>query len=511
MAGRTLRSGKFFSPFVLDDAIIVPSVRIGDLIARHAVGPQDSDSDDEGGVEDDDGSPAGDDDDTKPCPTHPLPTPPPTCVPSKARFSKGDTPLLAAARLHWKTQISQPPHAAEGSSTSSAPKKSKRERKVDRHRAARAAKREALREVPGAPKAPKALVLLRAREASPFAIDFSLATGCHSVASTGWMGLRSPPALPFEPENRAYGLEEAKAIPGMTLCDFTGKTGPIVDADRHVIGVYDAGPRDPKWAADVVAPATALMEEAAAGIYEHVFSGVYYGTRKQEKKRRKNGGVPTPLDAKMPRRGDFNSKTIGNSMGGGQEAPSPFFHIVLNRIVLAGLLATQPFQRLAGHTNTIFQAYAPDLHRYYGTTLERLHTWNKKLKRNFLSTISVFAAATFNFGPATVTLPHLDFANLAWGWCAITAFGHFDPDRGGHLILWDLMLIIRFPPGATIFLPSALLRHSNVAIQQGEKRYSFTQFTSAGIFRFVENGFRSDREVNEGSLSGGGEGGAGQD
>ncbi|KAJ7019713.1 hypothetical protein C8F04DRAFT_975332, partial [Mycena alexandri] len=251
---------------------------------------------------------------------------------------------------------------------------------------------------------------------------------------------------------------------------------PIVDADRHVIGVYDAGPRDPKWAADVVAPATALMEEAAAGIYEHVFSG-------------------------MPRRGDFNSKTIGNSMGGGQEAPSPFFHIVLNRIVLAGLLATQPFQRLAGHTNTIFQAYAPDLHRYYGTTLERLHTWNKKLKRNFLSTISVFAAATFNFGPATVTLPHLDFANLAWGWCAITAFGHFDPDRGGHLILWDLMLIIRFPPGATIFLPSALLRHSNVAIQQGEKRYSFTQFTSAGIFRFVENGFRSDREVNEGSLS----------
>ncbi|KAJ7713791.1 hypothetical protein B0H16DRAFT_1341045 [Mycena metata] len=256
------------------------------------------------------------------------------------------------------------------------------------------------------------------------------------------------------------------------------KTGPIVDANRHVIGAYDAGPRDPNWRTDVVEPATALMEEAAAGIYDHVFS-----------------------DAKMPRRGPFNSKTIGNSMGGGQEAPSPFFHIVLNRIILAGLLATRPFQRLAGHTNTIFRVHAPDLHGYYSTTLDRLHQWNKTLRRNFLPAVSVFAAATFNFGPATVTFPHLDFANLAWGWCAVTAFGNFDPDKGGHLILWDLMLIIRFPPSATIFLPSALLRHSNVVIQESETQYSFTQFTAAGIFRFVDNDFRSDTQINESNLS----------
>ncbi|KAJ7705212.1 hypothetical protein B0H16DRAFT_1403943 [Mycena metata] len=188
-------------------------------------------------------------------------------------------------------------------------------------------------------------------------------------------------------------------------------------------------------------------------------------------------------------------------MGGGQETPGPFFHVVLNRLVLAGLMATRPFQRLAGHTNVIFQAYAPDLHGYYHSTLDRLHRWDKTLKRNFLPTISVFAAATFNFGPATVTLPHLDFANLAWGWCAITAFGNFDPDKGGHLILWDLMLIIRFPPGSTLFIPSALLRHSNVSIQQGEKRFSFTQFTSAGIFRFVDNNFQTEQEVNETPMS----------
>ncbi|KAJ7842739.1 hypothetical protein B0H13DRAFT_1648729 [Mycena leptocephala] len=241
------------------------------------------------------------------------------------------------------------------------------------------------------------------------------------------------------------------------------------------------------------------MEEAAGGIYDHVFSGVYYGTRRQEKRAR--NGKPTPLEQKIPRRGGHRSKTVGNSMGGGQETPSPFFHTILNTIVLTGLLAQKPFQRIAGFTNTMFECYAPDLHKHYSGTLDTLHRWNKKLKRNFLSTVSVFAAVTFNFGPATVTLPHLDFANLAWGWCAITALGNFDPNKGGHLILWDLKLIIRFPPGATIFIPSALLRHSNTSIQQGEKRFSFTQFTAAGIFHFVDNGFKTERSINESGLS----------
>jgi hypothetical protein len=69
--------------------------------------------------------------------------------------------------------------------------------------------------------------------------------------------------------------------------------------------------------------------------------------------------------------------------------------------------------------------------------------------------------------------------------------GKFDPCRGGHLILWDLKLVIEFPPGSTILIPSATLRHSNVAIQPGETRYSFTQYTAGGLFRWVDHGFQS--------------------
>lgn len=120
-----------------------------------------------------------------------------------------------------------------------------------------------------------------------------------------------------------------------------------------------------------------------------------------------------------------------------------------------------------------------------------LASW-KSMQRNFPD--SVFAACTFNFGPRAICAPHLDFANLSWGWCAITALGNFDPDLGGHLILWDLRLVIRFPPGSTILLPSALIRHSNVPIRAHEHRSSFVQYTAGGLFRWVRNGFKTDED-----------------
>ncbi|KAJ7740928.1 hypothetical protein DFH07DRAFT_778246 [Mycena maculata] len=120
-----------------------------------------------------------------------------------------------------------------------------------------------------------------------------------------------------------------------------------------------------------------------------------------------------------------------------------FYGVYRAKSAPSTLLAMKPFQCLAGYIN------------------------NPSLPRNFNEFISVFATATFNFGLRTIMLPHLDFVNLAWGWCSIVTLGNFKPDKGGHLILWDLCLIIGFPPGSTIFIPSAILRHSNVPIQQG--------------------------------------------
>jgi hypothetical protein len=85
--------------------------------------------------------------------------------------------------------------------------------------------------------------------------------------------------------------------------------------------------------------------------------------------------------------------------------------------------------------------------------------------------------------------------NVPFGWCAVQALGPFDSTQGGHLILWDLKLVIEFPSGATILIPSATISHSNVPVQQGDERASFTQFTAGGLIRYVDNGFRTEKEL----------------
>ena len=105
---------------------------------------------------------------------------------------------------------------------------------------------------------------------------------------------------------------------------------------------------------------------------------------------------------------------------------------------------------------------------------------------------------TINLGPQTVTRKHVDHFNIPFGWCAITALGNFDHTRGGHLVLWELKLIIEFPAGSTIFIPSAIINHSNLAIQPHEQRYSLTQYTAGGIARWVACGFKTLKSLAAG-------------
>ncbi|KAF9024779.1 hypothetical protein BDP27DRAFT_1248594, partial [Rhodocollybia butyracea] len=91
------------------------------------------------------------------------------------------------------------------------------------------------------------------------------------------------------------------------------------------------------------------------------------------------------------------------------------------------------------------------------------------------------------------TPPHLDAGNAAHGWCTDTSAGEFNPDKGGHLVLWNLRLVIHFPPGSTILFPSALLTHSNIPVSPDKTRYSIVQYSAGGLFRWRCNGWCSDK------------------
>lgn len=135
------------------------------------------------------------------------------------------------------------------------------------------------------------------------------------------------------------------------------------------------------------------------------------------------------------------------------------------------------------------------MYQLYETTLSSLLEHHPDLVVNFKQ--SVFGAIGFNVGPRTVTFPHSDHLNLAGGWCVITPLGNFNSKTGGHIILRQLGIAVELPPGSSIAITSAIVEHFNTDIGIDETRMSITQFTPAGLFRWVDNDFRTNKDIAE--------------
>lgn len=139
--------------------------------------------------------------------------------------------------------------------------------------------------------------------------------------------------------------------------------------------------------------------------------------------------------------------------------------------------------------------YAPGIFIDAQDKMQKLLQRHPDLEWNFPN--SIYSCATVHPSKKTVTYEHVDTANAPINWCHIVPLGCFDPKVGGHLILFDLGLVIEFPPGSSILIPSAVLRHGNTSIRPHEERMSFTQYCSGGLMRWVECGFRTYKQYQE--------------
>ncbi|KAF8951697.1 hypothetical protein BDZ97DRAFT_1931899 [Flammula alnicola] len=280
-----------------------------------------------------------------------------------------------------------------------------------------------------------------------------------------WVGLRDG-----KEEWRDWSTDELKQKFSMNEVEWTGRDSRIIVSNNRVIGLLAGTPKCIDW-----------------GKVNLDASSAIHFARQQL----------APPEHTIHRRGAFPAYQIGLSHGGGQASPRMRLNSPACTPILNELLQQPAFKRIVGFTNSAFETVAPRLYNYYQDTIDELVRWSPDtICRTFPK--SAFASATINFGPRTVSFPHRDYANLTWGWCAITALGSFNPDRGGHLVLWDLKYIIRFPPGSTILIPSAMIRHSNTPIANNETRYSFAQYSAGGLFRWVDNGCQkqADWEAN---------------
>ncbi|KAK7434032.1 hypothetical protein VKT23_020431 [Stygiomarasmius scandens] len=262
---------------------------------------------------------------------------------------------------------------------------------------------------------------------------------------------------------------------------------PIIDSSGLVIGVASPPPiKDGKsnW--------TGVNSDAVSALERE-----RDGPPAKPNKKCKAKGVRKPglKLSEQHRRGDFGAQATGFSANGGMQYAKRFYHSEKVKRAMDRLLQHPAFVRIAGHGSAIFATWAPKLFQYYSECMDKVLENNPSVYFNFRN--SIFAAATFNFGPQTVALEHVDHLNYIYGLCSITALGFYDYTRGGHLILWDLKLVIEFPPGWTILIPSSYLRHGNTDIAPGEKRFSFTQYTSGSLFRYVDSNFKMRTQMTK--------------
>ncbi|KAJ4478729.1 hypothetical protein C8J55DRAFT_430042, partial [Lentinula edodes] len=239
---------------------------------------------------------------------------------------------------------------------------------------------------------------------------------------------------------------------------------PLTDSEQRVMVCMLDGPDDPGY------------EKAVSEMTESILkAGEATNWARSEKKHK---------------RGDFPALARGISYGKGQREPMRL--VGERQLMMDGLLKQDCFRRVAGFQSSAFATWYP---RNYAEHLHLNAELEQKLphlKRNFNN--SVYLCMTVNFGPSTWTHIHTDSKNDVRIPCAITTGGTFNHKAGGHLILWDFKLILEFPPGATILLPSALIRHSNLPVAVGETRISVTQYTAGGVRQWLEYGGRTEDE-----------------
>jgi len=147
-----------------------------------------------------------------------------------------------------------------------------------------------------------------------------------------------------------------------------------------------------------------------------------------------------------------------------------------------------------------FQNFAPQLYTFYKRKMAVLIEKDETLKMPFLE--SVFACIALNFSPKVVVVPHRDNLNLTYGWCAITALGDVEHTIGGHMVLPDLKLAIKFLAGSSIFIQSAIFTHYNLLIGLGETRQSITQFSAGGLFRWISYRHQLEEKATAKSVHG---------
>ncbi|KIK66717.1 hypothetical protein GYMLUDRAFT_238953 [Collybiopsis luxurians FD-317 M1] len=179
-------------------------------------------------------------------------------------------------------------------------------------------------------------------------------------------------------------------------------------------------------------------------------------------------------------------------MGQGQMEPMNFAQMKHNAGVWEEILGDPFVKRMARLCDYGIESYFSQIHTLLTNLNHQLaNVHNPHLKQNFPDVC--FAACHLNLDFAVSEL-HNDLLNVFFTMCVVWCCGPFNHKMGGHLILWELGIVIKFPSGCGFIFPSAAISHTNIPIGSDECRHSIAFFTAAGNLHFYHNGFMTDKE-----------------
>lgn len=128
------------------------------------------------------------------------------------------------------------------------------------------------------------------------------------------------------------------------------------------------------------------------------------------------------------------------------------------------------------------------------TTLQKICAEHPRLEAGRLKNTS-FASSTVNIG-RSCTFLHRDSLNKPFHFCAVLALGHFPHESVGQIILWELGVVVDFPPGTVALLPSADITHGNTALGESDGRTSITWYTAGSLFQYSDAGMGTQGELD---------------
>ncbi|KAG6827242.1 hypothetical protein H0H92_012652 [Tricholoma furcatifolium] len=336
----------------------------------------------------------------------------------------------------------------------------------------------ATQDVYAAPTTTPSSAIRAASAASSRTVEFQTET--LRAATPGYTGSRLDPSM----QKKSWTLKECMDA-GYEYIAWDGRTPHLLTDCEGRVAIILAGQPNKDW--------DRVSQEAARSLDEFRMKAIERGVLME--------------NYTDNRRGNFHAIASGVSMGGGRTEPGEFVHSPGLRALIDELLEKQEIQQIAyfqsmslpygePHRTRIIETlfvYAPKFYTWLCSKLEPVMSqFKRKLPK------SIFPAITFNVGPQTQCFMHIDQNNLAHGLCAITALGNYNPLTSGHFILRidaQTRLVIEFPPGSTLYIPSATMPHGNTPVHEGETRFSLTQYCAGGLIRWVDYGFKTAKSL----------------